>query len=159
MPESQRPPPAATPVRITGERKTRPWGESGKKGRRSNRGRRTAGPARQQGDAGGDPRPRSGAYRQAVAGNCEKSKGPGAQQTRQGFPVRGVPQVHSGQRHPFLADQQLGCRHAVSDRMGRLIEGELVAQTPGEDARAQQHQREGESAQQRPVTACKMGFD
>jgi UDP-3-O-[3-hydroxymyristoyl] glucosamine N-acyltransferase len=59
----------------------------------------------------------------------------------------GSAKIQDRQRGALLARKQLGRHHVMGGRMGRLIQRELVAQTPREDAHPQQHQAKAQSAQ------------
>lgn len=64
--------------------------------------------------------------------------------------------LHESEGATFFAGEQLGFRHAVGDGVGRIVEGELVAEAPAEDAATQQHQTERETAQAQAPTEPKL---
>ena len=50
-------------------------------------------------------------------------------------------------RIALFAGEQLGGRHGVRGGARRLVQGKLVAETPGEDTKAQECQSDGKGAQ------------
>lgn len=77
-----------------------------------------------------------------------QEEGEGSGRENQGrFRVGHLAEVDGHQRGSFLAAQQLRLGHVAIDGVGRIVEGELIAQAPTKDTEAQHHQAKGEAAQ------------
>lgn len=71
----------------------------------------------------------------------------------EGYGGRGsLPQVQHLHAHPFPAREQFGFGHMACNGMGRIVKGQLVAEAPRKDTKAQQRQPKGKGAHASPAT-------